>query len=160
MPNEKLDCDIINYCQRLLSSTFKDVQSLQDTRLVPVRKDGSWVYALKFKPAQGFCGQIHHNGNDHWVTSVCPEPSRILVYDSSISKRETITDSLKILLDKQQQRTSHRNYNSKSAAADKLCGLWGICSCIPHRILSYWKGVVIQLNIRYTADAPTPVHVY
>lgn len=98
MQNEKLDCDIISYCQRLLSSTYKDVQSLQDTRLVPVRKDGSWVYALKFKPAQGFCGQIHHNGNDHWVTSVCPEPSRILVYDSCISKRETITDSLKIQL--------------------------------------------------------------
>ena len=116
------------------------------------------VYVLKFKPAQGFCAQIHYDGNDQWVTSVCPEPSRILAYDSSISKRETITDSLKIqpeptLLDKQQQRTSHRNYNSKSAAADKPCGLLGICSCIPHRILSYWNGVVIQLNIRYTADA-------
>lgn len=39
--NQKLDCDIINYYQKLLSSSFPTMQGLQDTRLVPVRRDGS-----------------------------------------------------------------------------------------------------------------------
>lgn len=96
--NQKLDCDIINYYQKLLSSSFPTMQGLQDTRLVPVRRDGSWIYALKLQAAKGISGQVHHNGKDHWVTSICRDPTTVLVYDSSLSKRESLSESLQIQL--------------------------------------------------------------
>lgn len=46
------------------------MQGLQDTRLVPVRRDGSWIYALELQAAKGISGQVHHNEKDHWVTSI------------------------------------------------------------------------------------------
>lgn len=96
--NQKLDCDIINYYQKLLSSSFPTMQGLQDTRLVPVRRDGSWIYALKLQAAKSISGQVHHNGKDHWVTSICPDPTTVLVYDSSLSKRESHSERLQIQL--------------------------------------------------------------
>ena len=98
---EKLDCDIINFCQKLLSNKHPDIGGFQDTRYVPVRENGKWKYALPFKTVKDeMAAQVHRTGKDHWVTSIKMRNRNISVYDSCTGKMPSITDSMKIQLSK------------------------------------------------------------
>ena len=96
----KLDCDIINYCQKLLLREHPSMYGLQDTRLVPVIDNDTWIYRTPFSPVKGTAVQILHTGDDHWITSVAVDKSRVYVYDSLLSEKRPLSNSTQIQLSK------------------------------------------------------------
>ncbi|KAK6179252.1 hypothetical protein SNE40_011655 [Patella caerulea] len=91
-----LNDDIIHAAQLLLKKQFPGIHGLQDPNHAPVKTGMNLTSPLKFNPVEEPCAQIHHNGRNHWVTSIKDSPdSDILLLDSAYYK-DTITASLQI----------------------------------------------------------------
>ena len=71
-PTQWLNSDIINAAMQILRQQFPLINGLHGTWRIPyfVKKDKYWKYNDKFPLTPSPALQIHHNGTNHWTTSV------------------------------------------------------------------------------------------
>ena len=85
-PTQWLNNDHINVAMQILRKQFPLINGLHCTRHVPhfVQKDKYWKYDKKFPLTPSPALQIHHNGTNHWITSV-KHNERIYFLDSLLN---------------------------------------------------------------------------
>ena len=71
-----------NILQTSVKGCANGLQSILMMPLFDTKKD-CWSYHLQFKSVQPPCGQIHHNGQSHWVTSLQGDSGKVYLFDSS-----------------------------------------------------------------------------
>ncbi|KAK3108536.1 hypothetical protein FSP39_010086 [Pinctada imbricata] len=82
--NGDLCSDIMDAVQCMLHRQFPDVNGMHSTSHAPVWMDDEnrWRNEKPFPETMLPAAQVHHNGKNHWVTSVKSETGQVYLFDS------------------------------------------------------------------------------